>query len=114
MYRVLASSATRRDIIGNVPSAAIPVGPGYQVPFAARVRREAQVATGTVGMITTPVQADAIVRGGDADAVLLAREMLRDPYWPLHAAEALGVSLSWPAQYLRAAPRGAAARQPRS
>ncbi len=99
---------------GNVPSAAIPVGPGYQVPFAARVRREAQVATGTVGMITTPVQADAIVRGGDADAVLLAREMLRDPYWPLHAAEALGVSLSWPAQYLRAAPRGAAARQPRS
>jgi 2,4-dienoyl-CoA reductase-like NADH-dependent reductase (Old Yellow Enzyme family) len=95
---------------GNVPSAVIPVGPGYQVPFAARVRAEAGVATGAVGLITTPAQANAIIADGQADCVLLAREMLRDPYWPLHAAEALGHTMDWPEQYLRAAPAGSLGR----
>ena len=89
---------------GAVPGARIPFGPGYQTPFAAAVRREAGVATGAVGMITRPEQAEQIVATGQADAVLLAREMLRDPYWPLHAAHALGAEAPWPAQYLRAAP----------
>ena len=93
-------------------SATIPVGAGYQVPFAARIRREAEIATAAVGMITDPAQADQIVRNGEADIVLLAREMLRDPYWPLHAAQALGQTVPWPAQYLRAAPRGAPERIP--
>jgi 2,4-dienoyl-CoA reductase-like NADH-dependent reductase (Old Yellow Enzyme family) len=95
---------------GNVAGASIPLGPGYQVPFAARIREEAGIATGAVGLITTPAQADAIVRDGKADCVLLAREMLRDPYWPLHAAQALGHPTSWPAQYLRAAPAGSQGR----
>jgi 2,4-dienoyl-CoA reductase-like NADH-dependent reductase (Old Yellow Enzyme family) len=95
---------------GNVPRADIPLGPGYQVPFAARIRRESKLATGAVGLITTPSQADQIVRNGEADCVLLARELLRDPYWPLHAAQALGQAASWPAQYLRAAPAGAPSR----
>jgi 2,4-dienoyl-CoA reductase-like NADH-dependent reductase (Old Yellow Enzyme family) len=90
---------------GNVEKARIEIGPGYQVPFAARIRREADIPTAAVGMITEPAQADAIVRDGSADLVLLARAMLRDPYWPLHAAEALGHLVPWPAQYLRAAPR---------
>jgi 2,4-dienoyl-CoA reductase-like NADH-dependent reductase (Old Yellow Enzyme family) len=80
----------------------IELGPGYQVAFAARIRAEAGVLTGAVGMITTPDQADAIVRSGQADVVLLAREMLRDPYFPLHAARALGVGQAPPDQYLRA------------
>ena len=87
---------------GNLRHATIPAGPGYQVPFAARVKTEAQMATAAVGMITAPEQADQIVRNGDADMVLLAREFLRDPYWPLHAARALGQELSPPAQYQRA------------
>ena len=95
---------------GNVPGAAIPVGPGYQVPLSARIRREAQVPTGAVGLITTPSQADQVVRNGDADCVLLARELLRDPYWPLHAARDLGIAATWPAQYLRAAPAGSLPR----
>jgi len=95
---------------GNVEKAAIPVGAGYQVPFAARIRREAEIATAAVGMITDPAQADQIVRNGEADLVLLARALLRDPYWPLHAAQALGQTVPWPAQYLRAAPRGAPER----
>ncbi len=95
---------------GLVPYAKIPVGPGYQVPFAERIR-ESGISTGAVGMITTPAQADAIVRNGQADLVLLAREFLRDPYWPLHAAEALGVTAEWPPQYLRAAPQGSSARE---
>jgi 2,4-dienoyl-CoA reductase-like NADH-dependent reductase (Old Yellow Enzyme family) len=95
---------------GNVPHAEIPIGPGYQVPFAERIRREAGIPTGAVGLITTARQADAILREGQADAVLLARELLRDPYWPLHAAQELGVAMDWPAQYLRAAPPGAKAR----
>ncbi len=90
---------------GNVENAKIPVGPGYQVPFSQSVRRGAGVATAAVGMITAPAQADQIVRNGEADIVLLARELLRDPYWPLSAARELGDAMSWPAQYLRAAPR---------
>jgi 2,4-dienoyl-CoA reductase-like NADH-dependent reductase (Old Yellow Enzyme family) len=74
------------------------------VPFAARIRTEARIATGAVGMITAAAQADQIVRQGQADVVLLAREMLRDPYWPLHAARELGVDVDWPVQYQRAAP----------
>ena len=88
-----------------VPYAQIPVGPGYQVPLAARIRREAQIATAAVGLITDPTQANSIVANGEADLVLLAREMLREPYWAVHAAAALGDAASWPVQYLRAAPR---------
>ncbi len=87
---------------GNVAHATIPVGPGYQVPFAAQIRREARIATGAVGMITEPHQANEIITSGQADSVLMARELLRDPYWPLHAARALGVDVPWPSQYLRA------------
>jgi 2,4-dienoyl-CoA reductase-like NADH-dependent reductase (Old Yellow Enzyme family) len=89
---------------GTVPDAKVPLAPGYQVPFAAAIRERSGVATGAVGMITEPSQAEAIVAGGQADLVLLAREMLRDPYWPLHAAQALGVEAPWPDQYLRARP----------
>jgi 2,4-dienoyl-CoA reductase-like NADH-dependent reductase (Old Yellow Enzyme family) len=91
----------------------IAIGPGYQVPFAERIKREAAIATGAVGLITTAKQADEIVRRGQADCVLLARELLRDPYFPLHAAQELGVRLPWPAQYLRAAPEGTPKRQSR-
>jgi 2,4-dienoyl-CoA reductase-like NADH-dependent reductase (Old Yellow Enzyme family) len=87
-----------------VPDAKIPVGPGFQVPFAERIRREAGIATAAVGMITAPAQADQIVRNGQADVVLLAREFLRDPYWPAHAARALGhaAAVPPPVQYARA------------
>lgn len=95
---------------GQVPNAAIPVGPGFQVPFAARIRKEVGVPTAAVGMITEPAQANAIISDGQADLVFLAREMLRDPYWPLHAAAALGEMASWPVQYLRAAPHASSAR----
>ena len=98
---------------GTVPSAAPPIGPGYQVPFAERIRREVGIMTGAVGLITTPSQADDIISSGRADCVLLARELLRDPYWPLRAAAALGQSVSWPAQYLRAAPAGVPVRTKR-
>jgi 2,4-dienoyl-CoA reductase-like NADH-dependent reductase (Old Yellow Enzyme family) len=87
---------------GNLPRATIPVGPGYQVPFAERVRGEAGVMTAAVGLITEPAQAEAIIAEGRADLVLLARQMLRDPYWPLHAAQVLGVPAAVPTQYLRA------------
>ncbi len=97
---------------GNVEKAEIPVGPGYQVPFAQRIRREADIATAAVGMITAPAQADQIIRTGGADLVMLARELLRDPYWPLRAAQELGRPMPWPAQYLRAAPAGAPERTP--
>jgi 2,4-dienoyl-CoA reductase-like NADH-dependent reductase (Old Yellow Enzyme family) len=96
---------------GNVARAPLPLGPGYQTPFAERIRHEAEIATGAVGMITSPAQADHIIRTEQADLVLLAREMLRDPYWPLHAAQALGHVATWPVQYLRAAPAGS---QPRT
>lgn len=95
---------------GAVPNAKIPLGPGYQVGFAERLRREAGVATGAVGLITTPQQANEIVAQGRADCVLLARELLRDPYWPLRAARELGYTMDWPAQYLRAAPPDSPAR----
>jgi len=98
---------------GTVPNATIPVAPGYQVPFAERIRREAAVATGAVGLITGAAQAEAIVASGRADCVLLARELLRDPYWPMRAAAELNQVTTWPAQYLRAAPRGVGAREPR-
>lgn len=87
---------------GNVADVRIPAGAGYQVPYARRIREQAGIATGAVGLITEPVQAEKIVTGGDADVVLLARELLRDPYWPLHAARELGVDLSVPDQYARA------------
>jgi 2,4-dienoyl-CoA reductase-like NADH-dependent reductase (Old Yellow Enzyme family) len=87
---------------GLVPYAKIELGPGYQVPFAERIRREAGVMTGAVGLITEPVQADEIIREGRADLILLAREMLRDPYFPLHAAKALGHLVHAPVQYGRA------------
>ena len=84
---------------GLAPQQKIPLGPGYQVPFAARIRQEAELPTAAVGMITTPQQADEIVRTGKADLVLLAREFLRDPYFPLHAAKALGEAVQPPVQY---------------
>ncbi len=83
----------------------IPIAPGYQVPFARRVRHEAGVATGAVGLITTPTQAQQVVESGDADVVLMARELLRHPRWPLHAARELGQEIAWPKQYERARPR---------
>ncbi|HEY2495950.1 MAG TPA: NADH:flavin oxidoreductase/NADH oxidase [Candidatus Angelobacter sp.] len=87
---------------GNVARAKIPVGAGYQVEFAERIRREAGMLTGAVGMITDPAQADQIIRSGQADMVILARQFLRDPYWPLLAARALGQDIQWPLQYERA------------
>lgn len=90
---------------GITPDARIPVGPSYQVRFAERIRREARMPTGAVGMITDPAQAEQIVSDGAADAVLLARAMLRNPHWPLWAAHELGVpdeQVPWPPQYLRA------------
>ncbi|MFN2369733.1 MAG: NADH:flavin oxidoreductase/NADH oxidase [Candidatus Krumholzibacteriia bacterium] len=87
---------------GSSPDARIPVGPGFQVPLAARIRAEAGVPTGAVGLITEPAQADAIVRAGQADVVLMARELLRRPQWPLDAAQALGHPTPVPEQYARA------------
>jgi len=87
---------------GIVPGVSIPAAPGYQVPFAEKVRREGGIATAAVGMITEPEQADGIIRGGQADMVLVARELLRDPYWPLRAADQLHEDGPWPKQYLRA------------
>jgi 2,4-dienoyl-CoA reductase-like NADH-dependent reductase (Old Yellow Enzyme family) len=80
----------------------IPMAPGYQVPFAERIRREVGIPTGAVGLITEARQADEIVHSGQADLVLLAREFLRDPYFPLHAAREVGEKLDPPTQYLRA------------
>lgn len=90
---------------GLVPYQKIVVGPGYQVPFAERIRSEAGIATAAVGMITEPDQAQEIIRSERADLVVLAREFLRDPYWPLHAALALDAEVRWPEQYLRAKPQ---------
>jgi 2,4-dienoyl-CoA reductase-like NADH-dependent reductase (Old Yellow Enzyme family) len=87
---------------GNIASATIPVGPGYQVPFASRIRGETGLPTAAVGFITSPEQAEQIIRTGQADMVVLAREFLRDPYWPLHAARQLKQDIPWPKQYLRA------------
>jgi len=90
---------------GVVPHAKIPVGPGYQVPFAQRIRSESGMPTGAVGMITDPAQADHIIRTGQADLVFIARQLLREPYWPFQAARALGQEIQWPPQYERAKPK---------
>ncbi|MBV8579257.1 MAG: NADH:flavin oxidoreductase/NADH oxidase [Candidatus Eremiobacteraeota bacterium] len=95
-----------------VPPGTIPIGPLYQTPFAEQVRRESGVPTGTVGMITEPFDAETIVADGRADLVFLAREFLRDPYWPLFAARALGAEVAWPPQYLRAVGDRATMRVP--
>ena len=87
---------------GAAPGAKITVGPGYQVPFAAAIKHDASIRTAAVGMITASDQANEIIASGKADIVLLAREMLRDPYWPLHAARQLGIQVPWPPQYERA------------
>lgn len=87
---------------GAVPEAKVPAYPGFQVPGAAEIRKETSILTGAVGLITNPVQAEQIIATGQADAVLLAREMLRNPYWPLHAARELHVDIPWPNQYERA------------
>ena len=97
---------------GTVPHAVIPAVPGYQTPFAQRIREAAGIMTGAVGLITSPVQAEQIIATGEADAILMAREFLRDPYWPLRAARELRQSISWPVQYLRAASGDAQARVP--
>jgi 2,4-dienoyl-CoA reductase-like NADH-dependent reductase (Old Yellow Enzyme family) len=89
---------------GAVSHQQVPAAPGFQVPFAERIRHEAGVRTSAVGLITEPAQADAIVRGGRADLVMLGRVMLRQPYWPMLAAQALDVEDVWPVQYLRARP----------
>jgi 2,4-dienoyl-CoA reductase-like NADH-dependent reductase (Old Yellow Enzyme family) len=96
---------------GTVPGAKIPLVAGYQVPFAEAVRERTGILTGAVGLITSREQAERIVREGKADAVLLAREFLRHPYWPLAAAREVGHPMAWPAQYLRAAPNGTPMRQ---
>jgi len=88
---------------GIAPGIQIPLKPGYQVPFAARIRKQGGVPTGAVGLITEPAQAQAILQEGQADLVLLGRELLRNPRWPLRAARELGVTIPWPAQYARAA-----------
>lgn len=87
---------------GNIPNVKIPAGPDYQVEFAEAVRKGAGIMTGAVGIITMPEQAERIIAGERADIVLLARELLRDPYFPLHAAKALGEDIQWPVQYERA------------
>ncbi len=91
---------------GNAARVHMPLGPGYQTPFAERIRREAKILTGAVGMITDPAQADHIIRTGQADVAIIARQFLRDPYWPLRAARELGYPVPWPVQYVRAAPQG--------
>jgi len=87
---------------GNVSKASIPLAPGYQVPFAEQIRREADIATAAVGLITGAQQANEIIKSQRADLVVLTRELLRDPYWPMHAAHELNYDMAWPAQYTRA------------
>jgi len=88
-----------------VPGVRIAVGPGYQLPFASRIKKETGICTGTVGMITDAVQAETILMNGDADMIFIARELLRDPYFPLRAATILGDDIAWPVQYRRAKPK---------
>lgn len=90
---------------GILPHIRIPLGPGYQVPLAEKVRTETGIPTGAVGLITAAAQAEAILEQGQADLIFLARQLLRDPYFPLHAARELGVDLPWPVQYERAKPK---------
>ena len=106
IMHVMAIISIRRAFLFNAEfedhAEHVPFGPGFQVPFAARVRTEAGIASGAVGFITEPAQAEQIVATGQADVVFLGRQMLRDPYWPLHAAKILNVNAPWPNQYLRA------------
>jgi 2,4-dienoyl-CoA reductase-like NADH-dependent reductase (Old Yellow Enzyme family) len=95
---------------GLIPTAKIPAGSGFQTGFAARIRHEAAIPTAAVGLITSPAQADHIIRNGQADIVLIGREMLRNPYWPIDAAQALGQVVTCPQQYLRAMPAGSLGR----
>ncbi len=95
-----------------VPHAKIPSAPGYQVPFATRIRAEANIPTAAVGLITTAKQAETIVAAGEADLVLIAREFLREPYWPLAASAELGGNQSCPVPYHRPAPQGTSLREP--
>jgi 2,4-dienoyl-CoA reductase-like NADH-dependent reductase (Old Yellow Enzyme family) len=95
-----------------VPDQKIVAGPGFQVPFAERIRRDAGILTGAVGLIETKEQVAEILANEKADLVFMAREFLRDPYWPLRTARELKQPMSWPAQYLRAAPPGSTARKP--
>jgi len=90
---------------GNSHGTKIPLGPGYQVPFASAIRKQASIATAAVGLITEPSQAEDILQRGDADAIVMARAFLRDPYWVFHAAQSLSVDIPWPVQYLRAKPK---------
>ena len=87
---------------GNVYKAKIELGPLYQVPFAEKIKKEAGILTGAVGLITTPQQCEEILQEGRADMILLARQLLREPYFPLRAAKELGAEVKWPDQYLRA------------
>jgi 2,4-dienoyl-CoA reductase-like NADH-dependent reductase (Old Yellow Enzyme family) len=87
---------------GSSPSAQIKAGPGYQVPFSNEVKHGAEIPTGAVGIITEAHQAEEILKSNKADLILMARELLRDPYWPLHAAKVLGDDIAWPKQYERA------------
>jgi 2,4-dienoyl-CoA reductase-like NADH-dependent reductase (Old Yellow Enzyme family) len=96
---------------GLVPDQKIVAGPGFQVPFAERIRRDAGILTAAVGLIETKEQVTEILAKNQADLVLMAREFLRDPYWPLRAARELKIKMSWPAQYLRAAPPESSARR---
>ncbi len=114
MLRVDGADLIDASSGGAVPVApgTIPVGPLYQTPFAERIRREARIATAAVGMIVEPADAQTIIEDGRADLVVLARELLRDPYWPLFAARALGVEVPWPPQYRRAAGARATMRVP--
>ncbi len=97
---------------GIAPGAKIPIRAGYQVPFAREIRNETDVMTGAVGLIASANQADTILREESADVVIMAREFLRQPYWPLHVAQDLGFPIPWPVQYLRAAPDGTPTREP--
>jgi 2,4-dienoyl-CoA reductase-like NADH-dependent reductase (Old Yellow Enzyme family) len=90
---------------GLVPNAVIPDGPGFQTSLSSEIRSKVSMATGAVGLITAPAQAEQIISTGLADAVFLGRELLRDPYWPLHAAQSLNTEYSWPVQYERAKPQ---------
>ena len=106
MPRHSAAWAPTHSPARSSTSTAAATGPGYQTRFAERVRKESGIATGTVGMITEPAQAEHILRTCQADIIFLARELLRDPYWPLHADDDLGGrQATWPAQYQRATHR---------
>jgi 2,4-dienoyl-CoA reductase-like NADH-dependent reductase (Old Yellow Enzyme family) len=87
---------------GNSPEQKIPLVPMYQVPFAEKIKKETTLLTGAVGLITTATEAESILANGQADLIILARQLLRDPYFPLHAAKELGDDIAWPVQYDRA------------